>query len=74
MHWFGREIQSPHGCKGIRPVVDLLDLAWLYRALWQGLEHLLSIVRIVSAVVEGRGALLWSLLALLIALLVVVNQ
>jgi hypothetical protein len=52
----------------------LLDLAWLYRALWQGLEHLLSIVRIVSAVVEGRGALLWSLLALLIALLVVVNQ
>ncbi len=60
--------------QGIRPVVDLLDLAWLYRALWQGLEHLLSIVRIVSAVVEGRGALLWSLLALLIALLVVVNQ
>jgi hypothetical protein len=53
---------------------DSLDLQWLYRALWRGSEHLLGLVRIAADVVEGSGALLWSLLVLLIILLVTVNQ
>jgi len=57
-----------------KPILDFFDLAWLYRSLWQGLEHLLSLVRTVAEVVEGRGALLWSLLVLLVVLLVVMNR
>ncbi|MGC9357408.1 MAG: hypothetical protein ACP5GX_06065 [Anaerolineae bacterium] len=53
---------------------DSLDLQWLYRALWRGLENLLSVVRVAADLVEGSGALLWSLLILLIILLVTVNR
>ncbi|MFP4344664.1 MAG: hypothetical protein ACLFU8_08230 [Anaerolineales bacterium] len=53
---------------------DSLDLQWFYRALWRGSEHLLGLVRVAADVVEGSGALLWSLLVLLIILLVTVNR
>lgn len=55
-------------------VVEILDLQWLHRALWRGLEHLLSFVRVFFEVVEGSSALLWSLLVLLVVFLVVINR
>lgn len=54
----------------LRPLGELLDLRWLQRTLWQGMEHLLGTVRALIEVVEGRGALLWSLLVVLLVLLV----
>jgi hypothetical protein len=56
------------------PILDLLDFQWLYRALWRGIEHLLSILRISAEVFEGSGALLWSFLILMLVMLVVINS
>ncbi len=53
-----------------RPVIQLLDLQWLYRAAWQGAQHLLGVVRVTAEVVEGSGSVLWSVLILLLVLLV----
>lgn len=53
------------------PVVELLDLRWLYRAAWQGAENLLGTVRVTAEVVEGSGSVLWSVLILLLVLMVV---
>ncbi len=53
-----------------RPFWDLLDAQWLHRSIWAGLEHVLGFVRVLAEVVEGSGALLWSLLVVLILLLV----
>lgn len=57
-----------------QPLMEFLDLQWLYRSVWRGAEHLLGIVNVSADVVEGSGALLWSLLILLLVLLVVGNQ
>lgn len=58
----------------IQPVMEFIDLQWLYRSVWRGAEHLLGILRIAADVVEGSASLLWSLLILLLILLVVGNQ
>ncbi len=70
---FGQEMSREWLRKG-QPVWEMFDLRWLFRALWRGAENLLSLVRASADVVEGNGALLWSLLVLLIVLLVVVNR
>ena len=57
-----------------QPVMEFIDLQWLYRSIWHGAEHLLSVVRVVADVLEGSASLLWSLLILLLILLVVGNQ
>lgn len=57
-----------------QPVMEFVDLQWLYRSVWRGAEHLLSVLRVAADVVEGSAALLWSLLILLLILLVVGNQ
>ncbi|MGC9398355.1 MAG: hypothetical protein ACP5HM_04395 [Anaerolineae bacterium] len=56
--------------KRVQTAWSLLDVQWVHRALWRGAEHLLGVVRVVADVVEGSGALLWSLLVILIVLLV----
>ncbi len=56
------------------PLLDLLDLRWFYRAVWQGAENLLGLLRVAAEVVEGSGAMLWSLLIILLILLVVANR
>lgn len=53
---------------------ETLDLQWFYRALWRGAENLLGAVRGLADVIEGNGALLWSLLFLLLILWVVMNR
>ncbi|MGC9348810.1 MAG: hypothetical protein ACP5JG_11770, partial [Anaerolineae bacterium] len=53
-----------------QPVVELLDMQWFYRTVWQGAEHLLSVLRIGAEVVEGSGSVLWSVLVLLLVLVV----
>jgi hypothetical protein len=58
----------------VSPILELLDLQWLYRALWRGTEHLLSILRVSAEVFEGSGALLWSFLVLMLVMLVVINS
>jgi hypothetical protein len=62
------------GVRRVQPVLEFLDLQWLYHSVWRGAENLLSVMRISAEVVEGSGALLWSLLILLLMLLVVGNQ
>lgn len=57
-----------------QPVMEFIDLQWLYRSVWNGADHLLSVLRITADVVEGSASLLWSLLILLLILLVVGNQ
>jgi hypothetical protein len=57
-----------------QPLMEFIDLQWLYRAVWRGAEHLLGVLRIAADVVEGSASLLWSLLILLLILLVVGNQ
>jgi hypothetical protein len=57
-----------------QPVMEFIDLQWLYRSIWHGAEHLLSVVRITADVLEGSASLLWSLLILLLILMVVGNQ
>ena len=58
----------------LRPIWKLLDLRWLQRTLWQGTEHLFGLMRTLIEVVEGNGALLWSLLMVLLVLLVGKNR
>ncbi len=65
---WGRDVQR--AWRQARPVLQLLDLQWLYRAVWQGAEHLLGVVRVTAEVVEGSGSVLWSVLILLLVLLV----
>jgi formate hydrogenlyase subunit 3/multisubunit Na+/H+ antiporter MnhD subunit len=48
---------------------DLLRLEWLYGALVSALDRWLAVLRVADEVVGGAGALLWSLLLLLILLL-----
>lgn len=50
---------------------SFLDLQWVHRSLWRGTEHVLGAVRVVAEVVEGSGAMLWSMLVILIVLLIV---
>jgi len=57
-----------------QPVIEFIDLQWLYRSIWNGAEHLLSVLRTTADVLEGSASLLWSLLILLLILLVVGNQ
>ncbi len=57
-----------------QPLLEFLDLQWIYRSMWRGGEHLLNIPRLSAEVIEGSGALLWSFLILLLILLVVVNR
>ncbi len=56
------------------PILEILDLQWLYHALWRGIEHLLSVLRVSAEVFEGSGALLWSFLILMLVMLVVINS
>ncbi len=51
-------------------LLSFLDLRWMHRSLWRGTEHILSAVRVIAEVVEGSGALLWSMLVILIVLLI----
>lgn len=55
-------------------VLDLLDLRWLYRSVWQGANNMLGVVRVTSEVVEGSGSVLWSVLILLLVLMVAGGQ
>ena len=63
-----------HLLQGGKPVLEFLDLQWFYRAMWRGTEHALTILRASAEVVEGSGAVLWSLLILLLVLLVVTSR
>ncbi len=54
------------------PLVDFFAWRWFYRALWRGWDHALASVRAAAAIVEGQGALIWSLLIVLVTMLVVV--
>ena len=56
------------------PILDFVGLQWFYRALWRGWDHLLAVVRAAAEIVEGRGALIWSLLIVLITLLMAVKR
>ncbi|HHE72128.1 MAG TPA: hypothetical protein ENL34_07620 [Chloroflexi bacterium] len=47
-------------------LIDLLDLQWLYRVLWNGTQNMLSVFRAVGDVMEGSGSVLWSVLILLL--------
>jgi len=57
-----------------QPLLEFLDMQWLYRSMWRGGEHLLGILRLSAEVIEGSGALLWSLLILFLILLVIVKR
>jgi len=54
-----------------RPLLELLDLQWLYRSVWQGARNLLGVVRVTAEVVEGSGSVLWSVVILLLVLMVI---
>jgi hypothetical protein len=54
-----------------RPILEFLDLQWFYRSMWRGATNLLSVLRISAEVIEGSGAVMWSLLILLLTLLVI---
>jgi len=49
---------------------SFMDFQWVHRSLWRGAEHVLGAVRVVAEVVEGSGAMLWSVLVILIVLLI----
>jgi hypothetical protein len=66
-HW-GRVVRQR--LDRVRPLVDLLDLQWLYSAVWEGAENMLGILRATAEVVEGSGSVLWSVLILLLVLMV----
>jgi len=55
----------------VRPLLELLDLQWLYRSVWQGASNLLGVVRGTAEVVEGSGSVLWSVVILLLVLMVI---
>ncbi len=67
-------MRTRHWLWRIRPILEFADLQWLYRSIWRGGEHLLGILRAAAEVFEGSGAMLWSLLTLLLVLLVVMNR
>ena len=52
------------------PILNFLDMGWVYRSVWQGSENLLGILRVASEVLEGSGSILWSVLILLLVLLI----
>jgi hypothetical protein len=54
----------------LEPLWSFMDLQWVHRSLWRGAEHVLSGIRVVAEVVEGSGAMLWSVLVILIVLLI----
>ncbi|MFP4393747.1 MAG: hypothetical protein ACLFTI_00650 [Anaerolineales bacterium] len=56
------------------PFLEILNLQWLYQAMWRGANHLLALLRVTVEVIEGSGAILWSLLILLLTLLVIVSR
>lgn len=56
------------------PLLDFLDLQWFFRSVWRGTGNLLGVVRLASEVIEGSGAMVWSLLIMLLVLLVVMNR
>ncbi len=56
------------------PFLEILNLQWLYQSMWRGADHLLAVLRITVEVIEGSGAVLWSLLILLLTLLVIVSR
>lgn len=58
----------------IRPGIDFLDMQWFYRSIWRGAEHMLALLRVSAEVFEGSGAILWSLLVVMLLLLVVVSR
>jgi len=58
----------------VQPILEFADLQWLYRSIWRGGEHLLGILRAAAEGFEGNGAMLWSLLMLLLVLLVIMNR
>ncbi len=58
----------------LQPFWDALDGTWLYRAIWRGMEHILGGIGMIAEIIEGSGALLWSLLVLLIIFVVVLNR
>ena len=62
------------GLRAGADLTEILDLQWLHRAMLRGMGRLLSLVRVFFEVVEGSGALLWSLLVLLVILLVAMNR
>ncbi len=63
--------------RGLRhsyPVMEFLDMQWFYRAMWRGAEHMLGVLRTSADIIEGSGALLWSLLIVLLILLAASSQ
>ncbi len=54
----------------LRFLVDLVDLQWLYSAVWEGSENMLGVLRATADVVEGSGSVLWSLLIVLLVLMI----
>ncbi|MBN1872667.1 MAG: hypothetical protein JXA33_00415 [Anaerolineae bacterium] len=54
--------------------LEIFDLQWFYRAIWRGTEHLLGLLRVGAEVFEGSGAVVWSLLVMLLILLVGMNR
>ncbi len=69
-----RGLRSRMWLRAAAAFVELVDLEWFYRAMWRGAEHLLTVLRVSAEVVEGSGAVLWSLLAILLILLVGVQR
>ncbi len=65
--WKGRATRD--WLRQAAPFWDAVGLDWFYHALWRGAEHGLGVVRVAADVIEGSGALLWSLLILLLVLL-----
>ena len=66
-HW-GNVLQR--ALDSVRPLVDLLDLQWLYSAVWEGSENMLGLLRATAEVVEGSGSVLWSVLILMLVLMI----
>lgn len=67
-------IQVRQWLRRVQPVIEFVDMQWFYRALWRGAEHMLGLLRVSVEIVEGSGALLWSLLIVLLILLVVSSR
>ncbi len=50
-------------------IVSLLRLEWLYRLMWSAVRLLSSAINLVGEVLEGEGALLWTLAIVLAVVL-----
>jgi hypothetical protein len=70
-HW-GNVVQR--ALENVRLLVDLLDLQWLYSAVWEGSENMLGLLRATAEVVEGSGSVLWSVLILMLVLMILGRQ